>query len=413
MPEEAVPADVIKKSNYWRVEITMNMSSAQGESSPVITVAGKEIKPIRNKWKSGMTDRERFNNQMHYKPVDRCFNMEFGYWNENFTLWPMFYENGIRNNEEADAFFNFDRIKSVGGRIWLNPPFPSEVISIRDGKKILMNADGLTAEVPVDGHDTIPHYLESSIITPEDWEKCKAERFRRDDPARRVNVEALVRSHPPGRDYPLGVSCGSMIGKIRDMLTFEGLAYACYDYPEMVEDMVETVCVMVEDFLDQVLPYIDFDFASGWEDICFKNGPIVSVSFFRDVVMPRYKRISKRLGNAGIDVWYTDCDGDVRPILPYLLEGGINCLFPFEVNGCAHPSELFSEYGRRLMIMGGVDKMRLGAGREAIGEYLETLVPLVGRGGYIPFCDHRCPPNVKQEDYLYYLDLKESMFGMK
>ena len=77
-----------------------------------------------------------------------------------------------------------------------------------------------------------------------------------------------------------------MIGRIRDMLTFEGLAYACYDYPEMVEDMVETVCQLVEFSLDQLLPHFQFDFASGWEDICFKNGPIVSVPFFRDVVTP-------------------------------------------------------------------------------------------------------------------------------
>ena len=42
----------------------------------------------------------------------------------------------------------------------------------------------------------------------------------------------------------------------------------------------------------------------------------------------------------------------------------------------------------------------------------ENLTPLVERGGYIPFCDHRCPPDVKPEYYLYYLDLKEEMFGM-
>ena len=68
----------------------------------------------------------------------------------------------------------------------------------------------------------------------------KTLRFRRDDPVRKVDVEALKRDHPPERDYPLGVWTGSMIGKVRDMLTFEGLAYAMYDYPEMVEDMVET-----------------------------------------------------------------------------------------------------------------------------------------------------------------------------
>ena len=372
-----------------------------------------QIKPIRPKWKGTMTDRERFNRQMHYKPVDRCFNMEFGYWDENFTEWPLFYENGVANNEEADIFFNFDKIAVISGNIWMSPPFPYEVVEETVSTKIIMNGDGLLAEIPKDGHDTIPHFVKSSIVTPEDWKKCKEERFRRDDPARKVDVEALKKSHPADREYPLGVFCGSMIGKIRDMLTFEGLAYACCDYPEMVEDMVETCCALVEDFLDQVLPHFDFDFASGWEDICFKNGPIVSVDFFKNVVMPRYKRISKKLRTAGIDLWYTDCDGDVRPILPYLLEGSINCLFPFEVNGCSHPAELLDEYGKELRIMGGVDKLQLKHGREAIKAYLETLAPLVERGGYITFCDHRSPTDENPDDYLYYLDLKEELFVMK
>lgn len=370
------------------------------------------IKPCRPKWKGAMTDRVRFNNQMHYKPIDRSYNMEFGYWEENFKEWPLFYENGITTNEEADIFFNFDKSGMISGNIEMNPAFPNTVVEETATTKIIMNEDGLLAEVPKDGHDTIPHYIKASIVTPDDWKRCKEERFRRDDSARKVDIDALKKEHPADRDYPLGVWCGSMIGRIRDMLTFEGLAFACYDYPDMVEDMVETRCVLVEDFLDQALPHFDFDFAAGWEDICFKNGPIVSVDFFKNVVMPRYKRINKKLKQYGIDIWWTDCDGDVRPILPYLLEGGINCLFPFEVNGCAHPSELLDEYGKDLRIMGGVDKIQMGKGKEAIKAYLETLVPLVERGGYIPFCDHRCPPNVKPEDYLYYLDLKEKMFGI-
>jgi len=369
------------------------------------------VQPIKEKWKGTMTDRDRFNNQMHYKPVDRCFNMEFGYWDENFREWDIFVKNDIKNNEEADIFFNFDRIMNIGGNTWMNPGYTAQTVDETDTTRILINADGLLAEVPKDGHDTIPHYIKASIITPDDWKRCKEERFRLDDPVRKVDIEALKAMHPENRDYPLGVWCGSMIGKIRDMLTFEGLAYACYDYPEMVEDMVETSCLLVLDSLDQLLPHFDFDFASGWEDICFKNGPIVSVPFFKDVVLPRYKRINSKLKAYGIDLWYTDCDGDVRPILPLMMEGGINCLFPFEVNGCSHPAELLNEYGKDLRIMGGVDKIELGKGKEAIKAYLETLIPLVERGGYIPFCDHRCPPNVKPEDYLYYLELKESMFG--
>ena len=371
------------------------------------------MKRIREPWKGTMTPRERFNRQMHYRSVDRCFNMEFGYWAENFTQWAMFRDNGITNNAEADRFFGFDRFEATGGKIWMNPPFPEREISRTATKSILQNGDGLIAEVPLDRHDTIPHYIKATIVTPEDWKRAKEERFRLDDPARVIDVEALRRAHPDDRDYPLGVNCGSMIGKIRDMLTFEGVCYAIYDYPEMVEDMVETCCQLVERQLDQLLPAMTFDYALGWEDICFKNGPIVSVPFFRDVVMPRYKRIRKKLDQYGIDVWYTDCDGDVRPILPYLLEGGINCLFPYEVNSCAHPGELLDKYDGQLRIMGGFDKMQLGAGRDAIRAYMKTLEKYVARGGYIPFCDHRCPPNVKEEDYLYYLDLKEQTFGMK
>ncbi|MFH1613995.1 MAG: uroporphyrinogen decarboxylase family protein [Planctomycetota bacterium] len=372
-----------------------------------------KIKPCRKKWKSAITDRRRFNNQMHYQPTDRCFNMEFGYWNENFQQWDIFLKNNIETNEEADIFFNFDKIAYINGNVWMSPPFEMKVIEGTATTKILINQDGLLAEVPKDAHDTIPHFLKPTIRTPKDWKKCKKERFRYDDPTRKVNIEALKKAYPSDRDYPLGVDTGSMIGRIRSMLTFEGLAYAIYDYPDMLEDMVETCCALVENFLDQVLPHFDFDFAAGWEDICFKSGPIVSVNFFKNVVMPRYKRISKKLHAHGIDLWYTDCDGDVRPILPFLLEGGINCLFPFEVNCCTHPAELLNEYGKELRIMGGFDKMALGRGPEAIKKYMETLVPLVERGGYIPFCDHRCPPNVKPQDYLYYLDLKEEMFGME
>jgi uroporphyrinogen decarboxylase len=359
-----------------------------------------------------MTGRERFNAQMHYQPFDRTVNMEFGYWDENYSLWSIFTRNNIRNEGEANQYFSFDRVDVLGLNTWMHPSFPSKVVEETATTRILMNGDGLLAEVPRDGHDTIPHYIKASVVTPEDWKRCKEERFRRDDPVRTVDVEGLKKAHPDNRDYPLGIFCGSMIGNIRNLLTFEGLAYACYDYPDMVEDMVETACVLAEDMLDQVLPHIQFDYAAGWEDICFKNGPIVSLDFFNNVVVPRYERIGRKLHKAGIDLWYTDCDGDVRPLIPGFLKAGINCLFPFEVMGGGHPSDLLNEFGRDLRIMGGFDKIQMIKGRDAIKAYMKTLVPLVERGGYIPFCDHRCPPDVKEQDYLYYLELKEQMFGM-
>lgn len=379
-------------------------------SKPRADGAASECRGLE-KWAGTLTDRERFMRQMHYEPVDRCFNCEFGYWDENFSQWSLFRENGITNNQEADVFFGFDRMKSIGA-LRMSPPFPVEVVEDRGETQIIRNNDGLLAEVPKDQHGTIPHFIGSSIQTPDDWLRCKEERFRRDDPARCVDIATLQRRHPQDRDYPLGVGCGSMIGKIRDMLTFEGLAYAVYDYPEMVEDMVETHCLLIEDFLDQVLPHFDFDYACGWEDICFNSGPLVSPDYFRQVIAPRYQRIHAKLKEAGIDVWFTDTDGDVRPLIPIFLESGLNCLFPFEVGCSGHPGDVLDEYGKDLLMMGGVDKKALIAGPGEIRRYMKSLVPYVERGGFIPHVDHRCPPDVTPENYLYYLELKKQMFGV-
>ena len=370
----------------------------------------KRIKPIRKPWKGIMTPRERFKRQMHFKSVDRSFNMEFGYWEENYTEWDLFKVNGITNEWDANILFAFDPIAIVGGSLWMDPAFPRREISRNEKHIIIQNEDGLTGEIPVQGQSTIPHFTDSSIKTPEDWKRVKEERFRLDSAKRSVDVEKIIRNHPADRDYPLGVHCGSMIGKIRDMLSFEGVCYAWADYPDMLEDMVETCCLLTEHYLEQVLGKVEFDYATGWEDICFNYGPILPPSFFIDVVAPRYKRISKKLHQHGIDLWYTDCDGDVRPLLPIFMESGINCLFPFEVNSCTHPGELMDQY-ENLRIMGGVDKMQMIAGPEAIKSCLESLVPYVERGGFIPFCDHRCPPDVTPENYIYYLDLKEKLFG--
>src|SRR5512146_1975822 len=116
-----------------------------------------------------MTGRERFNAQMHYRHVDRSFNMEFGYWDDNFSLWRMFKDNGITTNAQADLFFSFDRIEVVEPLVWMNPPFESTVVSETADTRTLINPDGLLAEVPKDGHQTIPHFIKASIVTPDDW----------------------------------------------------------------------------------------------------------------------------------------------------------------------------------------------------------------------------------------------------
>ena len=107
----------------------------------------------------------------------------------NFHSVGCFKDNKITNNGEADILFGFDRFAGCGGNIWMSPTFTQVTVSETENYYVVRNADGLLAEMPKTGKSSIPHYLKSSVVTPDDWMAVKKERFNVDDPARKINTE--------------------------------------------------------------------------------------------------------------------------------------------------------------------------------------------------------------------------------
>ncbi|MBI4471986.1 MAG: hypothetical protein HY646_04915, partial [Acidobacteria bacterium] len=68
-------------------------------------------------------------------------------------------------------------------------------------------------------------------------------------------------------------------------------------------------------------------------------------------------------------------------------------------------------YGKELLLMGGFDKHILAKGQRDIEREIYRLAPLVEEGGYIPFCDHRVPPDVPLANYLHYLQTARKVWG--
>lgn len=377
------------------------------------------MKPLQP-WPQSMTTRERFLRQMRGEPVDRSINREFGYWDEVYDSWQMFLDNGLTSEYKANQFFGFDNFHMVatshpdtGNYLWLNPPFKRTVIESKDGYDIIRNEEGLLAEVSTRKPDVIPHFLSSSIETPEDWYNIKEERLNVNHPSRKIPLEYIKQQqswYPKDHDYPLGINVGSLIGKVRDLLTFEGLSYAWFDYPEMVEDMVETCCQLIEQYLDQMLPHFDFDYAMGWEDISFNSGPLITIDLWERIVVPRYQRISAKLHEHGVYNYIVDTDGRIDQLVPGFIKGGVNVMFPYEAKPNMFVGDFLETYPE-VCVMGGIDKFALIKGKQAIDDYLHKILPYVKKGRFIPHVDHRCPPNVKEEDYLYYLAKKKELFG--
>jgi len=119
-------------------------------------------------------------------------------------------------------------------------------------------------------------------------------------------------------------------------------------------------------------------------------------------MIPRYARITELAHARGCDTIFVDSDGDVSELIPLWLEAGVNGVYPMEVAAGMDVGELRNQYGKDLLMTGGIDKRALARGPDAIDAELERRMPVAEKGGYIPHLDHNIPHDVSYEAFAYY-----------
>ena len=362
-----------------------------------------------------MTNRERFLRVMHFQPVNRIPDHEFGYWDDTLRDW---HEQGlpseIDSNEKADVYFGFDPTGYVPVHHGLLPGFEHKVLEQRGEQLLIQDEHGATCLVHASGKSSIPHFLDFALKGRTEWERDFKPRLNPDDPRRRPDQQSweVMKKEWETRDYPLGISIGSLYGWIRDWMGFERAAMMVHDDPGLLEEIMEQITRIVVKSIEWAASQAQIDFGSGWEDMCYKGGPMISPAAFDKLMVPRYKRITDTLRRHGCDIIYTDCDGNINALVALWLKGGVNGMFPVEVAAGSDPLVLREKYGRDVLLFGGVNKRRLAEGKEAMKQEIARVKPLVDEGGWIPHVDHRVPPDVTLENYRYYLKLKRETFGI-
>ncbi len=362
-----------------------------------------------------MTHRERFRRTMHFQSVDRVPHWEFGYLPETIERWhqeglPQEYD----NNWKIERYFGVDPVEHVPFKDGLIPQFEGgrEVLEEREDSRLVRLPDGTIQQEKTGGVHTIPHYVKMPIEGRADWERFK-ERLDPEDPRRfetdyRELGKKLLRS-----DVPTGIGLGSYFGVPRNWIGFENISMMLYDDRELVEEIVERLTQVYYRQIEEAAGHIEIDFAAGWEDICFRSGPMVSPDMFRQIVGPRLKRVCDLLREHGCTVIWTDCDGDVTELVPVWLECGLNCMFPLEVFPGSDPVKYRKMWGHRILLRGGLNKHLLAEGKQEILAELRRVEHVVEDGGFIPHGDHRIPQTVSYENYKYYIRNKLAMLGWR
>jgi uroporphyrinogen decarboxylase len=176
--------------------------------------------------------------------------------------------------------------------------------------------------------------------------------------------------------------------------------------PDWVRDMVDTYAELTMN-LWEILFAREGKPDGIWfyEDMGFKERPFMSPDMYKEIVQPGHKRTIDCAHSMGLPVIMHSC-GYIEPLLPGMVEAGIDCLQVIEVKAGMDLLRIHKNFGDRLSLCGGMDARNLVANDlEAIKLELSEKIPVVKDGfGYILHSDHSIPDTCEYETYRYFVD---------
>ncbi len=138
------------------------------------------------------------------------------------------------------------------------------------------------------------------------------------------------------------------------------------------------------------------------DDVAAQSGMMISPKSWKNLIKPGLRRVFEVGKSRGLWVAF-HCCGGLRPIIPDLIEIGLNVLNPIQGN-CPgmDPFNLKKEFGDKLSFMGGVDTQNL-LPYASVSEVRRTTEELIQAmtadgGGYILAASHTIPPETPDEN---------------
>ena len=351
-----------------------------------------------------MNTRERFVNVLTGKPADRVpFMKVFGGTGAVLPSW---------EKEQPGLGSKIDEMLRFEGRyrgwdvtpvnVGLGSLSDPEVIEDTDTRRVYRRGDGAVC-VWAKEQDYGHHVLEWPVKNRSDWDRVKSEFMDADDPGR---FPADWGSHVDryrDRDWPLQLTHGGVYGFVRNLMGDEALAFAFYDEPALVHEMMETYTSMAIAIWEKMVRDIQFDLIECWEDMASKNGAFISPAMFREFMKPQYERIASFARDHDIPIILVDSDGYIEDLTGLMFEAGVTALYPYEVQA-GNDVLRVRESHREVGVIGGLDKQCMARGLEAIDEEMKKARRLIELGRFIPGPDHFVLSDVNFESYRYFME---------
>jgi uroporphyrinogen decarboxylase len=362
-----------------------------------------------------MTHRDRFLATVLGRPRDRTpYWLYWWIWNATWARWK---NEGLpvkfKSFADVRAHFGADEIpKVVPVKLGPLPDFSAKVAEDADSITYL-DSWGIKRR-NLKGDEGMSEFIDWPVKTRADWVRYRDERLNPADPRRLdTNWREQCRDwSAAGIPIQLGTfpDTGSF-GALRWLLGDEECLVAFCAEPDWVHEIMDHLTTLWLEVFGRVVREVRVDVIHLWEDMCGKQGPLISPAHWREFMAPCYRRIRAFAQAHDIPVISVDTDGQPDLIVPPMLETGVNLLFPMEVAAGADVNTFRKKFPG-LALMGGIDKRALALGPAAIDAELARIRPACESGRYIPDLDHNVPPDVSWPNFCHYATrLREMTVG--
>ena len=357
-----------------------------------------------------MNAKERFQAVMHSQKVDRIpvWDLE-GITEQAIRLWTT---QGLPLGVDVQEYVGFDPQIVIPVSANPIPNFIPRTIASDDESVTATDIYGFTVRY-LKEQSVSPrtyYYLRGCVESRSDWDAVKKRYdpsdIRRFGEAWGPELLDCYRAAPaplylwlpwgPGRSIKNGYMLG--LERFLDVVAHE---------PEFIEDIFEFWCdfliELVEPLVKEVQPDIIFVNEDG---LAYKTSSLISPAMYRRLWLPHVRRFSDYVRSHGVEFVGHYTSGNIKPLMPALIDAGINLFAPLEVASGLDARDLRKEYGKDIVLMGNISRAALMAGTDAVDKEFNSKVPwMMDRGGYIPAVDDMILPDISFQSYMHYIEL--------
>lgn len=274
----------------------------------------------------------------------------------------------------------------------------------RDGNGALLRRHKL--------HDATPEHVDYLVTDRQSWEEHVRPHLLEPDP-RRIDFEGYRRAKAQAKAGNR-FFCWAGINVFEQMHPVAGHEHLLVGMaldPDWIRDMVDVYARLTLG-LQEIL-FTEEGYPDGiwfYEDMGFKRHPFFSPAMYREMIQPGHVRTIDWAHGRDMPVIMHSC-GYVAPLVPLMIESGIDCLQVIEVKAGMDLLDLYKQFGDALSFMGGIDVRVLYTNdHDAIDRELEAKLPAVMQDyGYVLHSDHSIPSDVRCDTYQYFLEKGREM----